>query len=98
MWIPPTELYASLQRMQDVMCKKTLSEETLRKFIGPPLKESFMKYYGVSLEETEEMTRVYRECYLKVGINLREFSRERSTFCSISARLAKERGRDAETA
>ncbi len=62
-------IVASLELMQDIMCKKTLSEETLRKFIGPPLKESFMKYYEVPLEETEEMTRVYRECYLKVGIN-----------------------------
>ncbi|MEG1525200.1 MAG: HAD hydrolase-like protein [Clostridia bacterium] len=62
-------IITSLQRMQETMHKQILPEETLRKFIGPPLKESFIKYYGVSMDETEEMARVYRECYLQVGID-----------------------------
>lgn len=61
-------IISALQLMQEQMPLEKLPESVLRNFIGPPLKESFMKYYGVSLEQTEEMTRVYRDCYGKVGI------------------------------
>lgn len=62
-------IIASLQLMQKEMQLRDLPEETLRKFIGPPLKESFMKYYGVGLDETDCMTDVYRNCYMRVGID-----------------------------
>jgi len=38
-------------------------EETLKAFIGPPLKESFSSIYGLNTEETQEAVRIYREKY-----------------------------------
>jgi phosphoglycolate phosphatase len=38
-----------------------------RKFIGPPLKESFSKYCGFDEETTEKAIKLYRERYSKVG-------------------------------
>lgn len=40
----------------------------LYKFIGPPLSESFRKYYGFSEEQAYEAVAVYRERYNKIGI------------------------------
>lgn len=40
----------------------------LQVFIGPPLGESFMKYYGFSKEQADEGIRVYRERYKPIGI------------------------------
>lgn len=40
----------------------------LYKFIGPPLYESFMKYYGFSREESEEAVSVYREYFSTKGL------------------------------
>lgn len=42
--------------------------ETLKKFIGPPLAESFQKYYGFSEEESRRAIGYYREYYQKDGI------------------------------
>ena len=61
-------IIASLQRLQQELQLKQLPPQTLRRFIGPPLKTSLMKYYGVSLAQTEELTRAYRECYMQVGV------------------------------
>lgn len=41
---------------------------SLKHFIGPPLREQFMKCYNLSLEEGEEMVRLYREFYSVTGI------------------------------
>ena len=60
-------IIAALQEMEKRMVLAPLSMAELRGFIGPPLKESFIKYYGAAPEETDEMTRVYRDCYLDVG-------------------------------
>ena len=60
-------IIAALQEMEKRMGLAPLSMAELRGFIGPPLKESFIKYYGAAPEETDEMTRVYRDCYLDVG-------------------------------
>lgn len=40
----------------------------LRKFIGPPLHESFEKYYGFSAEEAKQGVACYREYYARKGI------------------------------
>lgn len=40
----------------------------LRKFVGPPLAESFMKYYGFSAEEAKENIAFYREYYTNGGM------------------------------
>ncbi len=47
---------------------KEYDMETLRKFIGPPLGESFQKYFGFSAEETGELIRCYREYYSAGGM------------------------------
>ena len=43
------------------------TDETLRKFIGPPLKDSFMGYYGFSEEKAIEAISVFREYYNSKG-------------------------------
>lgn len=42
--------------------------EKLKKFIGPPLSESFMKLYGFPREQAVEAVSVYRERYNRTGI------------------------------
>ena len=42
--------------------------EELYKFIGPPLLESFEKYYGFSKEEAKKALEYYREYYKDKGI------------------------------
>lgn len=42
--------------------------EKLEKFIGPPLRDSFMEYYNMSAEEAEQATATYRERYSTVGM------------------------------
>ena len=37
-------------------------------FIGPPLAESFQKYYGLSVEEAEQAVAYYREYFSPKGI------------------------------
>ncbi len=41
---------------------------TLYKFIGPPLRDSFMEFCGFSAEKAEEAVRYYREYYSVDGI------------------------------
>ena len=65
-------IITGLKEMERVLGLEKLSDEVLHRFLGPSLKDSFMKYYKVSYEETEEMTKIFRECYLRVGINLTE--------------------------
>ena len=40
----------------------------LYKFIGPPLKDSFKKYYGFSNEQSDRAIQYYREYFKKQGI------------------------------
>lgn len=39
----------------------------LRKFIGPPLIDSFMKYYGFTKEEAMEARKIFNERYQPIG-------------------------------
>lgn len=41
--------------------------EKLKAFVGPPLKASFMKYYGMTAEEAEAMIPLYREYFSVQG-------------------------------
>lgn len=43
-------------------------KEFLYKFIGPPLRESFSRYFGFSSEEAEEAVSYYREYFSETGI------------------------------
>ena len=47
---------------------KVENRRELKCFIGPPLLESFMEYYGFSKEQAEEAVRIYRERYFKTGL------------------------------
>ena len=40
----------------------------LREFVGPPLKEMFMKYASLSVEEGERAVQIYRERYRVKGL------------------------------
>lgn len=42
--------------------------EKLKKFIGPPLSESFMRLYGFPRDKALKAVQVYRERYNKIGI------------------------------
>jgi phosphoglycolate phosphatase len=44
------------------------SPDELRKVIGPPLRASFMDFYGFSEEQAEAATAKYREYYFETGI------------------------------
>ena len=43
-------------------------KHSLKHFIGPPLREQFMKCYNLSVDEGEEMVKLYREFYSVKGI------------------------------
>lgn len=50
--------------------KKGIKEndrEKLTSFVGPPLGDSFMRYYGMTGEEAKEMTGIYREYFREYG-------------------------------
>lgn len=42
--------------------------DKIRKFIGPPLKESYMRFYGMTEEEAEQAIICYREYFTDKGI------------------------------
>lgn len=42
--------------------------DTLRPFLGPPLWDSFMQFYGFSREEADRAVAIYRERFAEVGI------------------------------
>ncbi|MFA5517998.1 MAG: HAD hydrolase-like protein [Spirochaetota bacterium] len=48
--------------------KIAAKREELLKFIGPPLRDSFMKYYGFNREKAEEAVAYYREYFALTGI------------------------------
>ena len=48
--------------------KPALDETTLRRFVGPPLDESFIEFCGLSPEGAREAIRLYRERYQPTGI------------------------------
>lgn len=43
-------------------------KDNLNKFIGPPLKSSFMEFYGMSSEDGDRAVKFYREYYVEHGI------------------------------
>ena len=45
-----------------------LSEQALRQFVGPPLVESFMKYYGFDREQARASVEIYREYFEDKGM------------------------------
>lgn len=50
------------------MGKPELPEETLRRFIGPPLSDSFVKFCGCTQKEAKQGIVFYREYYTSGGM------------------------------
>ena len=48
---------------------KLSDKDKLEIFIGPPLVDSFMNFYGMSLEDAKIATAKYRERYTPIGIH-----------------------------
>lgn len=44
----------------------------LRKFLGPPLSDSFMRFYGFDAEKAELAVAYYRERYVPIGVHENE--------------------------
>lgn len=42
--------------------------DSLEKFIGPPLVDSFRNFYGMSLDDAKKATAIYRERYTPIGL------------------------------
>lgn len=47
---------------------KVADRKALQPFIGPPLKDSFMHFYGLSAEDAERAIQKYRERFSTVGL------------------------------
>ena len=48
---------------------KETDRARLNRFVGPPLKDSFMDFYGLTEEQAEVAIEKYRERYVAKGIN-----------------------------
>ena len=57
----------SVQYALDKMGIVEPEPDSLRKFIGPPLIDSFMKYYGLSKEDAIRMRNIFNERYQPIG-------------------------------
>ena len=45
---------------------------TLRNFVGPPLEDSFIDFYGFTPEQADEAVGIYRERYFTTGVYEKE--------------------------
>ncbi|MEA5011034.1 MAG: HAD hydrolase-like protein [Angelakisella sp.] len=61
-------ILATLRQTEEVLGIAPLPFETLLKFVGPPLIESFATYYGANQEQSKLMVDTYRGIYLKTGV------------------------------
>lgn len=61
-------IIASVRYSLDKMGYPSDDIDTLRKFIGPPLKDSYMRFYGMTEEQTADAICCYREYYAEKGI------------------------------
>lgn len=57
----------SVQYALEAMNRPPLDEDMLRRFIGPPLRESFIGLAGMTPDEADEAVRIYRERFSSVG-------------------------------
>ena len=62
-------ILASLRLMEGRLGLPPLPEEDLRKFLGPPLKESLSRYYGASRWSVDTMVEAYVASYMESGID-----------------------------
>ena len=81
-------IYACTEYALNKMGLPVPPEDVLRRFLGPPLAESYMKYCGMTEEQAAYGTQLYRERYIPIGW------KENRVFPRIRALLSalKERG------
>lgn len=81
-------IFACAEYALQKMNRPVPDTDTLRRFLGPPLAESFMRYCGMTETEAIQATHLYRERYIPIGW------KENTVFPYIRAMLAalKERG------
>ena len=65
---PAVSITKSVQYALEAMGIAVHDRSSLLRFIGPPLTESFMEFYGMSAEEAAFAVVKYRERYASVGI------------------------------
>lgn len=58
----------TVRHVEEVMGMGPIPESDLRKFIGPPLEDSFLRYHHATPEQAREMVRCYRERYGTIGV------------------------------
>lgn len=63
-------IFYGLKYSFEKMKLKSLSDDVLVNFIGPPLLESYMKYCNLTLEQAKQAYIFYREAYNAKGIKL----------------------------
>lgn len=60
-------IYACIQYALEKLHLPLPPESTLRRFLGPPLADSFMRYCGMDERQAAHATDLYRERYLPIG-------------------------------
>lgn len=81
-------ILASARYALQKMNREIPPEATLRRFLGPPLAESFMRWCGMNHDEAARATDLYRERYIPVGW------RENRVFPGIRALLKELKARN----
>ena len=82
----------SVQYTLERMNRTPMTQSELRRFIGPPLVESFMNLAGMSEEEAEKAIEIYRERFSAIGW------RENSVYSGIAPLLKSLKGNGAYVA
>lgn len=60
-------IFRSIRHALEKMGRPVPPEEVLLRFIGPPLRDSFIGYCGMAFEEAEEAVKLFRERYEVIG-------------------------------
>ncbi len=58
----------TVRHVEETMGIPPISDSDLRKFIGPPLEDSFIRYHHATEEQAREMVACYRERYGTIGV------------------------------
>ena len=61
-------IMATVRHVEKVMGMEPIPDSDLRKFNGPPLEDSFLRYHHAAPERAKEMVSCYRERYGTIGV------------------------------
>ena len=61
-------IFDSIKYVIKSMNLENLDENTLKKFVGPPVVDSFQKYCGLNKDKAMEATKLYRNYYWEKGM------------------------------